>query len=376
MLKLKFNIFQKKLEEGKRNGHFPTIHCMVQIDRFTFIMQSKDKWEYYTDMLYEDIFMFAERDEIDPAHAIDMFVTTYCSNTLPIEEAEYKSIISLELPQLENITPLEDQNSQVTKTGAESINLSPKVEILSGDEIVDEAEGYSDFLLKFFNMLERKTLRAANSIEVEKSINKTFGEFLRDFFNSVNTVVFASKVKRFIKIDLLAGLTSAESELNMDVGVTEEFENKLNQLASQQIDGYIINGKKWPGIKGATKELQAQVIQVVQAGINENIGIKAIKENISDKFAVFSDWRSEMIARTETTRMINEGKIIGYKESGIEGMKAWSTAIDNRTSDICRRLNGQKRLLDEDFIDPETRRAYPCPPAHPNCRSVIVFIAK
>ena len=84
-----------------------------------------------------------------------------------------------------------------------------------------------------------------------------------------------------------------------------------------------------------------------------------------------------MIARTETNRVINEGKIIGYKESGLEGTKVVSVAIDDRTSPICLRLHqrySEKGIqLDEDFIDPESYKAWRTPPFHPNCRTTVNF---
>ena len=64
---------------------------------------------------------------------------------------------------------------------------------------------------------------------------------------------------------------------------------------------------------------------------------------------------------------------MGYKESGLEGKKVWLAAIDDRTSPICRRLNGQERDLDDNFIDPETNMAYQRPAAHPHCRSTLYF---
>ena len=84
-----------------------------------------------------------------------------------------------------------------------------------------------------------------------------------------------------------------------------------------------------------------------------------------------------MIARTETTRIINEGKVVGYKESGIEGGKIVLVAFDNRTSDICKRMHkeyGNNPIpIDENFIDPESRKSFRTPPFHVNCRSTIAF---
>lgn len=251
------------------------------------------------------------------------------------------------------------------------------VDIDAGDDIVDEAEDYSDFLRLFFNKFEKKVLSAVDKIQLEKSyVQKNFGEFLTTLFNTVNSIAFAKHIRRFLKADLITGLVSVESELDIQLGFTEVYQNKLNQLQAQQLTGYMINGKKWPGIKGLTKNLQSKVIRTVQSGVNENKSLEEIKDGIKKDFAGFTDWRAEMVARTETNRIVNSAKIIGYKESGLKGKKVWSSALDNRTSDICRRLHGQERELDEDFIDPETRKAFPHPPALPHCRSVIYFVAQ
>jgi SPP1 gp7 family putative phage head morphogenesis protein len=201
------------------------------------------------------------------------------------------------------------------------------------------------------------------------------GKFLQELFNGVNTIAFGKQVKRYIKIDLLKGMTSAESETSTDIGFTESYVDKMNLLASQQIDGYTINGKKWPGIKGVTKEIQAKIIQTVQEGVNSKLSLVDIKKLINEDFSGFSDWRSNMIARTETNRIINEGKLTGYKETGLNGYKVWDTAPyeAGRSSPICQRLKGQKQKLDDPFIDPETHKAFMTPGAHPNCRSTMHF---
>lgn len=427
MLRLEFNDFQKKIEEDKLVSHVSTIHCMITANRFVFVMKSREKWDYYTIMLFETINQYALENNIDPTEAFDMFVTNYVNNTLrifPSEDMEESSnpdsepeeiAIEKEIitkPQavedcVQSLLSDPDFHAYPGKTREESAyaicysrnkkspgnqdnhdkplnGFTPKSSstsdiIDSGNTMVDEADGYSDFLFKFFSNMEKKVLRNIGDIknEVGKSYTeKTFGEFLRNLFNIVNTKAFANNVRKYIKSDIVTGITSAEAELNVDIGFNDEFQDKVNQLASQQIDGYIIDGKKWPGIKGVTKEIQAEVIMIVQNGINKQSSLAEITAQIKTAFDSFSDWRSEMIGRTETTRITNEGKILGYKESGIKGKKVWSAALDSRTSPICRRLNGQQRDLDDYFIDPETNKAYFAPPSHPNCRSTIFLRTK
>lgn len=278
----------------------------------------------------------------------------------------------------ENNSPKEEKSTSKVQ-GSHDADYTPS--IVKGNSfdnhLVSEATGYSEFLLKTFNYFEKQALSAADKLYIEKSlkedVNKQIGDFLKNLFNSINTASFSLAVKKFIKMDLISGLNQAEKELNVDIGFTESYEYKLNKLHAQQIEGYTINGKKWFGIKGVTKELQSKIIQTVQEGVKNDNSLKEIKEGIKDVFGGFSDWRANMIGRTETNRILASGKLLGYKESQIKGKKVWKSAIDDRTSPICKRLNGQKKWLDDDFIDPETNKAYQHPPSHPHCRSTIIF---
>jgi HK97 family phage portal protein len=277
--------------------------------------------------------------------------------------------------------PKSDESANQKKTSNPDIEKTSDI-IDAGEDIIEEAADYSEFLLKTFDKFESKCVAAADKINLEKGLDveKTFGEFLKNMFNAVNTVNFARAVKRYLKQDLITGMESAEAELKMDIGFTDAYEGKLNKLQAQQITGYTINGKHWPGIKGVTKEIQADIISTVQDGIRKNKSISEIKEDIKNTFSKFSDWRSEMIARTETNRILSEGKLLGYKESKLNGGKIVMVALDNRTSDICKRMNkryGDNPIpLDNTFIDPETNKEYITPPFHCNCRSTIAFRPK
>lgn len=255
-----------------------------------------------------------------------------------------------------------------------------KDELKPGEDIIEEAEDYSDFLLKTFNRFERKVLSAVDKIDIQKKVSKTFGEFMSDMFNVVNTKKFAGQVKKYLKADLVRGMVAAEKETNVDIGFTQAYQDKLNVLQAQQVDGYTINGKKWPGIKGVTKEIQHNVIKSVQEGLNKDKTLEEIKTDIKKVFDGFSDWRSELIGRTETNRIINSAKLLGYKETGLDGGKIVMVALDNRTSPICKRMHkkyGNNPIpLDDPFIDDETKKEFLHTPFHCNCRSVLAFRAK
>jgi hypothetical protein len=85
--------------------------------------------------------------------------------------------------------------------------------------------------------------------------------------------------------------------------------------------------------------------------------------------------RAEAIARTVSNDLINRGAMITYgqidrisPELGLQ--KIWQTLSDNRTSDRCLSLSGQKRELTEEFQAGDGWTGQN-PPAHPYCRSRV-----
>jgi len=364
MLKLEFQEFQKKLTQN--SPVFPNVHYCEMGEFVTLTFMSGEGWMYYTIVYYTDITEYSQQENMEFQEAYEMFATNYLSNAIRVEPQFKDELYLKEMEEKTEEYIMDIQNSTVDSP----TKVMRSLDILSGDDIVDHATGYSDFLLKLFDSFEKKVVASVDAIQLSKEyLNKTFGEFLKDLFNTVNTVAFGTHIKRYLRMDLLRGLGAAEEELSMDIGYTESFKQKLAQLQQQQLSGYTINGKKWFGIKGVTKELQSDIIQVVQEGIETKKSTNQLKDDIKEKFDKFSDWRANMIARTETNRIINEGKLLGYKESGLEGNKIWITAPfeAGRSSEICQRMKNQVVGLDKEFIDPDTRKSFTSPPAHPNC---------
>ena len=93
---------------------------------------------------------------------------------------------------------------------------------------------------------------------------------------------------------------------------------------------------------------------------------EVVKQRIKDLFRSAKDAQAERIARTETTRFVNEGKLQSFKDSGAEGLKTWLIVHDDRTSDICNSLNGQV------FLTKDGQSGVNMPPMHVRCRSSIV----
>lgn len=70
------------------------------------------------------------------------------------------------------------------------------------------------------------------------------------------------------------------------------------------------------------------------------------------------------IYRTETNKYFNDMTVKVMKKKGYKKYKIMAV-MDNRTSEICRSMNGKVFKLSE------KKTGVNCPPFHPNCRSVI-----
>jgi len=165
-----------------------------------------------------------------------------------------------------------------------------------------------------------------------------------------------------IKNTFMDGWDSAEKQLNKNF--------MINKDAVQYLQDYTFNN-----IIDLTEEIKNDLRAELQRGIIAGEGITNLKNRITKVFDSGAN-RAEMIARTETNRAENQGKLQAFKSSNEDFLKKWVSAKDERTSEICRELDGQTVGLNENFKDNHTGWEGPAPPAHINCRSSVVFISK
>lgn len=121
-------------------------------------------------------------------------------------------------------------------------------------------------------------------------------------------------------------------------------------------------------IKGLTEDLKKEVKRVIRDGILNGKGVPKISKDLRDALKR-KEARINTIARTETMRASNFGRIRTYEKSGVVKYKEWLTAFDDKTCSICADLDGERVPLDRGF----SIGVY-APPAHPNCRCTIIPI--
>ncbi|MFZ5988100.1 MAG: phage portal protein [Bacillota bacterium] len=254
-------------------------------------------------------------------------------------------------------------------------------EVDAGKDIIDESTPYDRFLYNEFNSWKSDILNAVeekmkDEIIAKEYVQKTFPEFLRIVFNKINTSGFAGRLVKIIRKNLISGIEEVEDEFKIDIGFGPNFEQDINTQVKRQMDGFVIDGEHWNGLKGVTDDLRKAILNIVAEGVADRKHLDEIKKDIQAEFKKYTgdeltDGRVTKIARTESNRMHNFGKLKAFKESGLQGFKIWQAKLDERTSKICRELHGQKVRINDNFKS--TEGEYFQPPAHCFCRSTIKF---
>ncbi len=118
-----------------------------------------------------------------------------------------------------------------------------------------------------------------------------------------------------------------------------------------------------------SKNLEAvssdKIRAILETGMAEGKSVPELMHDIRETFDNMSRYRSEIIARTETSRASNQAAVEAYKQSGVVEQKQWLTAPD--CCDICAELDNVIVGLDETFFDDDYGDGM-APPRHVNCR--------
>lgn len=132
-------------------------------------------------------------------------------------------------------------------------------------------------------------------------------------------------------------------------------------------------------------QIQQYLLKSVEEGLTLPETIKLLRT------AGITDYRAEMIARTETGRAANIGSMVGATATGLVTMKEWIAAKDNRTRRVPRdmfdhlHMDGIKIPYDEKF-NVKTKNGgfeqmlHPCDPSGSagdviNCRCTLGYEA-
>lgn len=116
-------------------------------------------------------------------------------------------------------------------------------------------------------------------------------------------------------------------------------------------------------VKGMNEETKSRLAKVISDGIKNKRGIPGLQRDIRKTFTDMSRYRSQLIARTETSSALSQASLDKMKDMKIEG-KEWITAGDDRVSPECYGNEGEGVIPRDQMFSGGVM----APPQHPACR--------
>ena len=120
----------------------------------------------------------------------------------------------------------------------------------------------------------------------------------------------------------------------------------------------------WRNRDKLSRVLKTEITQSLIQGVNPQKLNKRIREQMGSGYK-----ETQRLVRTELNYALNEATKIAYEEDEIEEYE-FLAEVDNRTSVICKELNGQFFKVKDAVVGVNY------PPMHPNCRSTTIPVIK
>jgi len=252
----------------------------------------------------------------------------------PFEKREYEKLI-------------EEQEKALTTT-------SPVV--LKPFEEIDLTKLLKKILKQNKQKIHKKLdmYKGENKLAEIKALNQ---DIIKTITGAITIKTAGDIIKKVVRDEFLKGLEDAGKELDR------------NFLPDQRAVEFLQN-HTFSNLADLDEEMKNDLRAELERGVLNGESISKLKERV-DKVIDKGENRAEMIARTETIRASNQGRLAGYKQAGIKGKKVWVAKMDAKTCSICKELNNREAGLDENF-EFKGGEVF-LPPLHPRCRCRIIF---
>ncbi|QLG77580.1 minor capsid protein [Leuconostoc gasicomitatum] len=137
-------------------------------------------------------------------------------------------------------------------------------------------------------------------------------------------------------------------------------EREIESILQMEWSGANYSQRIWRANDVLANKLKDELVKAAINGTNPRITAKKLRDAFGG-----TKQNTERLVRTESTYVANASTAKRYDNMGVKEYE-FMAVLDNRTSSICREMNGQTFPLSE-FM-PGTN----APAMHPNCRSTIV----
>jgi len=244
--------------------------------------------------------------------------------------------------------PTQDQvrsnSTKFAKRGAKNLLL----------DRLEKKEKYKDFKSAIEKALRKQLLPYTNSEVIGRITEREKLDLNKDsfdeYFNSIDIVGFAE----YLKWASTEGGENALNKLNISTAFkpSPKFKASLDDR-----ENYIIDS-----VDTTTKDY---LINTISEGKAKALTNDEIAQEISDNLDGISQYRADMIVRTEVANATQQAELDVYGEQGIE-KKTWVTSEDDITCPECAAMDGEIVKVDSSFSSGDD-----APPEHPNCRCYI-----
>lgn len=160
---------------------------------------------------------------------------------------------------------------------------------------------------------------------------------------------------------LIEGLSEGGKNGMANVGSKDKFDIK-NKRAVEWISDHGLEL-----CKTIVTTLRGEIREILATATEDGWGAFKLKEELEQWFDDSTDWKAEMIARSELTNAYNVGSLESYRQSNVVPQKEWVTS----GFDQCETCKGNEQQgpipLDSKFESGDSQ-----PGAHPNCRCCLV----
>lgn len=214
-------------------------------------------------------------------------------------------------------------------------------------------EKYKEIKLELETLATRSKLSRLESLVIQTNqvINKQKFEEEKEVTNYVKSV-YETTFKAFQE-DI--GLKGANAILPLD---------QIERAIQYPWSGENFSERIWSNRDKLSRVLKTEITQSLIQGVNPQKLNKRIREQMGSGYK-----ETQRLVRTELNYALNEATKIAYEEDEIEEYE-FLAEIDNRTSAICKELNGQIFKVKDAVVGVNY------PSMHPNCRSTTMPVIK
>jgi len=277
----------------------------------------------------------------------------------------------------------EKENGLQSSSGQENANEEISSQKTNEEKIVDEKKSFigekynypsGDYHKKVdFKKIETKLNDYDNSIntDAKKLINKVFADLYdqlkkKKVLNTENVDRLDTIKIRYLK-ELKLLLQESFKQIYKDGQSLAASEIFKSNFAAPKVDQSfldILENENYNFIGeweyNITKKVKLEMI----AAIKDGRPLSSVISLLDEEGKKMAQTSIDRYARTKHTEVFNKGRLQFFKESKVVSGYQYSAILDERTSDICRGLDGKKFLANE----------VPVPPLHFYCRSVLIPI--